>query len=341
MSEIFMKGSTILLSVIIPVYNVEKYLMEAVSSILNQSWKDLEIILVDDGSTDSSGEICDEIKKIDSRVKVLHQKNGGLSVARNRGLEIATGEYVTFLDSDDWLDIDTYEKIMDFMLQEQADMAAFGYVKEYKGHSDYFLVPNCHFIMEHGEAFRYVAYNNYFGIIVCNKIIRRELFHSIRFPVGKTSEDYRVTFELLEKCSKVVYDSYPYYHYRMRKGSIGHSERISYEPRDATKDMMEVVRQKYPQYFSYAVFCHWRGLLSVNNMFLCHKILRNSQEHKKILLEINQLTKLYFTELKKVTNSKKMYINIYVMKYVYMFYPFFYTVYNYIKNDRVDNELFS
>lgn len=329
-----------LISVIIPVYNVEKYLQEAVYSVLNQTLKDIEIILINDGSTDSSGKICDEFRNKDSRIKVINQKNGGLSAARNAGLEIATGKYVTFLDSDDWLDKETYEKMMDLIVQENADMATFGFIREYKNHSEYTLVPKCRLVMKDGEAFRYVAYNDYFCIIVCNKIIRRELFRSIRFPIGKTSEDYRVTFELLDKCSKVVYDSYPYYHYRMRKGSIGHSERISYEPRDATKNMMNIVKNKYPQYFPYAVLCHWYGLIAVNQMFQYHSKLRNSTEHKLLLKEMNYLTKKYFKMLKDVNTSRKDYIKMYVLRYAHYAFPYILTLYSWTKSDKTTDGLF-
>ena len=99
-----------MISVIIPIYNVEKYLEKCIQSIINQTYRNLEIILVDDGSTDSSGEIADKYKKLDNRVKVIHKINGGLSDARNKGCEIATGEYISFIDSDDYIDLNMYEK---------------------------------------------------------------------------------------------------------------------------------------------------------------------------------------------------------------------------------------
>ena len=112
-----------LISVIVPVYNVEQYLKKCVDSIVNQTYKNLEIILVDDGATDSSGEICDELEKLDNRIKVYHKENGGLSDARNYGVERATGSYVGFVDSDDYIDAEMYEKLYDAITKEAADVA--------------------------------------------------------------------------------------------------------------------------------------------------------------------------------------------------------------------------
>ena len=118
-----------LVSIVIPIYNVEKYLNECVDSVIVQTYHDLEIILVDDGSTDNSGKLCDEYKKIDDRIKVIHQKNGGLSAARNTGMDSAIGEYLYFLDSDDYIEPQTVERLVDTIEQEKADIVLFdGYV---------------------------------------------------------------------------------------------------------------------------------------------------------------------------------------------------------------------
>ena len=114
------------ISVIVPVYNVERYLKRCIESIINQTYKDLEIILVDDGSTDSSGNICDEYKKIDKRISVIHKKNGGLSDARNEGLKVVTGTYIAFVDSDDFLDLDMYEYMQKNIEKENADIVICG-----------------------------------------------------------------------------------------------------------------------------------------------------------------------------------------------------------------------
>ena len=112
-----------LISIIVPVYNVEKYLKKCVDSIVNQTYKNLEIILVDDGATDNSGKICDELVELDNRIKVYHKKNGGLSDARNYGVERATGDYIGFVDSDDYIDAEMYEKLYEAIKKENVDVA--------------------------------------------------------------------------------------------------------------------------------------------------------------------------------------------------------------------------
>ena len=124
------KTGTPLISVIVPVYNLEKYLVRCIESIIGQTYKNLEIILIDDGSTDTSGQIIDEFKKKDNRIKVIHKENGGESSARNTGLRMATGEYIAFCDCDDWMDLDMYETLAWELNQENIDMVASGWYKE-------------------------------------------------------------------------------------------------------------------------------------------------------------------------------------------------------------------
>lgn len=132
-----------LVSVIVPVYNVEKYLNQCLDSIINQSYKYLEIILVDDGSTDRCGSICDEYAKKDYRVHVIHKKNAGLGMARNSGLEIATGDFVVYVDSDDWLEIDMIEKLLTAIIQENADFSVCGYQKQTNNNNVVSINPCC------------------------------------------------------------------------------------------------------------------------------------------------------------------------------------------------------
>ena len=120
------------LSVIVPVFNTEKYLRECIESILNQTFTDFELILVDDGSTDKSGVICDEYAQLDDRIRIIHQENAGVTRARKRGVEIALGEYITFVDSDDWIDVDTYNNILSDMWKHKADIGIFAMMIEKK-----------------------------------------------------------------------------------------------------------------------------------------------------------------------------------------------------------------
>ena len=120
-------------SIIVPVYNVEKYLHKCINSLITQTYRNLEIILIDDGSTDASGQICDEYALIDDRIIVLHQKNAGAAAARNAGIMRATAEYVHFMDADDWLDVNTFEIVAEKILQSKVDIVKFNYIREYEG----------------------------------------------------------------------------------------------------------------------------------------------------------------------------------------------------------------
>lgn len=131
-----------LISIIVPVYNVEKYLNKCIDSIINQTYKNIEIILVDDGSTDNSGKICDEYLLRDSRIKVIHKNNGGLSSARNEGINISSGEYIGFVDSDDWVEPNMYEEMYKKILYSNADIVDCGYWKEYENKSIKYISAN-------------------------------------------------------------------------------------------------------------------------------------------------------------------------------------------------------
>ena len=182
-----------LISVIVPVYNVERYLEKCVASICAQTYKKLEIILVDDGSTDSSGTICDKLAKEDSRIVVIYQKNAGLSEARNAGLEIAKGEYLGFIDSDDYIVPQMYEKMLGRIYTDGSDMALCSFVKvdEY-GNQLGSVMHLSDSVISGKDAFLRISENakfNYGYILAWNKLYKKELFNAVRFPVGKVNED--------------------------------------------------------------------------------------------------------------------------------------------------------
>ena len=215
-----MKQSEDLVSVIVPIYNVEKYLNKCVDSIVNQTYKNLEIVLVDDGSTDDSGKICDEYAGKDSRIKVVHKENGGLSDARNNGIDISNGRYLAFIDSDDWIEPNMIEKMYSNAIENNADISVCQYEIV---HSREAVINN-----NHGRIFVYegtdivLAMYKYamFASHACNKIYGKELFNGIRYPVGKLYEDQYTTYKLLWKAKRLVCTEEKYYYYYMRNGSI-------------------------------------------------------------------------------------------------------------------------
>ena len=211
-----------LVSVIIPIHNVEKYLGKCIESVTKQTYSNLEIILVDDESPDSCGKICDEWAKKDDRIIVIHKKNGGLSSARNAGIDICKGDYILFIDSDDYIELDMIEKMYKKIIDTSSDICICNYLWEYpnkikkKTFSDKTIVVNNDNIYD-------FLYNEYalLTIVSWNKLYKKQLFENIRFPEGRIHEDQYVICDILEHTEKMVYilDEY-FYHYVQRDGSI-------------------------------------------------------------------------------------------------------------------------
>lgn len=213
------------ISVIIPVYNVEEYLCRCVDSVLAQTFNDIEVILVDDGSTDNCPQICDNYQKIDSRVKVLHKKNGGVSDARNAGLDIASGNFIGFVDSDDCISPMMYETLFSLIISNNADIAACAVFDVYENIPKIRMTKskisgNIYF--NRGEFFdNFYPENIYIlGIEIWNKLYRSSIFHDVRFPVGRIYEDAFIILDVLDKCSYIVQTSTPLYYYYHRNNSI-------------------------------------------------------------------------------------------------------------------------
>ena len=214
-----------LISVVVPIYNVEKYLTKCIDSIINQTYKNLEIILVDDGSPDNCGKICDEYKKKDNRIKVIHKKNGGLSDARNEGIKIATGKYIGFIDSDDFVNLKMIEILYDLLKNNNADISVVSYKyyfgeEENNNESVEIKSPK---ILSNIDAITYLFDNNKLGNYAWNKLYKLSLFDDVKYPVGKKMEDLGTTYKLFSKSNKIVYSDTELYYYLQRGDSILHS----------------------------------------------------------------------------------------------------------------------
>lgn len=213
-----------LISVIVPIYNVEKYLKRCVDSILNQTYKNVEIILIDDGSTDNSGKICDEYALKDTRIKVIHKENGGLSDARNAGLNIMTGKYVTFVDSDDYIDFKFIQTLFTNLKKCNADISCCN-MQRFKTNKElrkYKKTRNGIEIFDSIEALNYIFYQKKIDSSVCNKLFKENLFRKIFFPNNRYFEDLAIIYKVILKAKKIVYDNSNLYYYYQRKNSILH-----------------------------------------------------------------------------------------------------------------------
>lgn len=243
-----------LVSIIVPVYNVAQYLERCLTSLVGQTYQNIEIILVDDGSTDASGEICDAWQKKDDRIKVFHKTNGGLSDARNCGMQGVSGEYICFIDSDDWLDLQFVEVLLGALMDTEADIAECRYLCTDK--SD--IIPGAQYfqydpaVFAGKECFLHFL-TNHFQVSVCNKIYRKEILENQPFQDGVYHEDEFWTYKIFSKARKVCLLNYTGYYYFQRNGSIIHSKlspkRVS-DAFDAGKERIDFIEQHYPEYAS-------------------------------------------------------------------------------------------
>lgn len=225
-----------IISIIIPVYNVERYLKRCLDSVLMQTYSKLEIILVDDGSTDNSGVICDEYSCLDTRIKVIHKKNGGLSSARNEGMRHATGRFVAFLDSDDYIDPFMYETMLDVLMKTKSDMAICGinFVDEngeeekrfqhVSGENRSTGNERNYICIEKEDIMKQLEERDLITVVQWNKLFYRNKLENCEYPEGRYHEDVYVIHKELYECKRIVYLNNKFYYYVQRKNSIMHTE---------------------------------------------------------------------------------------------------------------------
>lgn len=209
--------NTPLISIIIPVYNVEKYLNRCLNSVINQTYNKLEIILVNDGSTDNSLRICQKYKQTDSRILILNQKNKGLSGARNSGLDIASGEYIGFVDSDDWIELNMFELMLQTMIQQEVGIVECSLLRTLE--VDNTIIRAGETIVEDREtSLNRIISNQHFS--VWRRLYKKELLNNIRFVEGKNSEDVYFTISVFQKVRKIAYMKIDLYNYFIGGQSI-------------------------------------------------------------------------------------------------------------------------
>ncbi|WOO38857.1 glycosyltransferase family 2 protein [Anaerocolumna sp. AGMB13020] len=209
-----------LISVIVPVYNVEKYLDACVSSICNQTYSNLEIILINDGSRDSSGLLCNEWTEKDERIIVIHKENGGLSDARNAGLKAAKGNYITFVDSDDVISESMLEQLYEKMTLNQADISICDPVHCYSGKPVIYRKETKVVVYTAEDAMAEMMYQTSFLFSAWGKLFKRELFAAIEFPIGLLFEDVAIMYQVFSKTKSIVYFNAKLYGYLHRENSI-------------------------------------------------------------------------------------------------------------------------
>lgn len=226
-----------LISIIVPVYKVEKYIENCIKSLINQTYKNLEIILIDDGSPDRSGEICDKYASLDNRIKVFHFENGGVSAARNKGVEYAKGDYIGFVDSDDWVDHDMYETLFRLINEYTADIAICGYREIYPDKVEEMSNKDIK-VMNNLEALELNILND-IDYQICtapwNKLYKKEIVKNIKFPEGKVYEDIIFTTKALIESNKCVYQGISKYNYLAER--TGSTMNMGFNSRSITDEL--------------------------------------------------------------------------------------------------------
>lgn len=267
------------ISVIVPVYNVEGYLERCVNSILHQTFQDFEVVLVDDGSTDSSGEMCDEYAKKCNKIRVFHKENGGPSDARNRGLEEAVGEYFVFVDSDDYIDKRYLEVLYRIAKAHGADLVICDAVNVWKGKHSYTeqedwreaicsteAIPKV-------EAYRRVFLCEHMAVTVWAKLYHKNLFREIRYPKGEIHEDVGIIEQIIESSDKIMCTRYQGYFYVRRRGSIVHGKMgpqhmIKIEN---AKHLWEFTKERYPQIEDTARIFYLNSMIQLINLMVMER----------------------------------------------------------------------
>lgn len=266
-----------LISIIVPIYKVENYLRKCIESIINQTYKNLEIILVDDGSPDNCPKICDEYAKKDSRIVVIHQKNGGLSNARNSGLHVAKGEFIGFVDGDDYIEADMYETLYNAIIQNNAQMSIcdFYVVNQKQEKMQKEIQTNIKEdkkIFNKQEAMKEMLLDINIRGYVWTKLFKKDCFESLRFPEGKNYEDIAISIKCFEKTDKIVYINKQKYNYVQRENSIDHvkSERnlrdaieVSYERYKYVKKNYAEIKEHNVYSFIHRILCVYKDLKNI------------------------------------------------------------------------------
>lgn len=254
-----------LLSVIVPIFKVEEYLDRCVESIVNQTYKNLEIILVDDGSPDNCPQMCDEWAEKDNRIKVVHKENGGLSDARNAGLKITTGEIVSFIDSDDWIEFDMFERMLNRMIEDDSDIVSCGVKWVEEDGSVIRDVTSNDGVLDTQSAMKELLNDGKLKQHVWNKIYKYDLIKDIPFEKGKYHEDVFWSYQIVGRAGKVSVIKESFYNYVQRSNSImgeGFSAK-RLDALDANRQRCEYIKEYFPELYDNALYvyigsCHYQ-----------------------------------------------------------------------------------
>lgn len=313
-----------LISVIIPVYKVEKYINKCIDSIINQTYKNLEIILIDDGSPDNCAKICDEYAKLDERIKVIHKKNGGQSEARNIGLDIAQGKYIGFVDSDDYIKNDMFEVLYRNLIEFNADISITNII-EIKKRQEVIEKYNDIEIYDKTNIIPMLL-NNHITNYLYNKLYKKELWKDIRLPVGRILEDMDVMYRILERADRVVCTNRSAYYYLIREdSSISKINiKLTNDLKEAVNKRYEYLKERRPELLDILIPLRLYNIMQYHdNLAICKEYnIYNNEEYDKEYFFYKEHFKKYKKELYREKNIRKkleMYL-LYRNKTIFYYY---------------------
>lgn len=310
------------ISIIVPVYNVEAYLERCVESILKQTYTNLEILLVNDGSTDKSGELCDKLALRDHRIRVIHKENGGLSDARNRGIDEASSNLIGFIDSDDYIDEDMYETLYRQMVASKADLSMCGHYDVYHQIPEKQVAEIKTWELMPEEAIKMVMEAKILSVTAVNKLYKKALFEQLRFRIGKIAEDAFIMVDLIHQCSKVVATNEKKYYYVHRENSIT-TQKFSLKflnVIEAYEQNAKIISENYPDLYDVAIMrLNWAYFyvldrLLVDNDFkdkvLEDRLISYLKKNKKSILMDSRFTRARKMSFLVLCLSRKLYLKI-------------------------------
>ncbi|SFD67020.1 Glycosyltransferase involved in cell wall bisynthesis [Lentibacillus persicus] len=277
------------ISIIVPVYNLERYIEKCLDSILAQTFADFEVIIVDDGSTDGSGAICEAYAKKDDRVIVLHNEYGGVSAARNAGIAAAAGKYIGFVDGDDYIDENMYDVLFQQCQQTRSDIAVCRLGREVDGQLLHHRAGTCRIIhLEHFEALRELFRGVLYRFSLCNKLFKQTCFKNVSFPEGRIHEDLSTVYKLFANANKAVYINYIGYIYVRQENSILTSQynKNRLDAFKAWNEILPYMNKYYSELMADVYACY--GFWCVDNAYYVLNQVSNKLERKEHLTTIQE-----------------------------------------------------
>jgi len=308
------------ISIIVPIYNVEKYLNQCIDSILMQTFRDFELILIDDGSPDNCGEICDDYQAKDDRIRVFHQENAGVSAARNLGLKVAQGEYIAFVDSDDWLEQEMYEILYNDMQKYQADITICNHTFDYEdGRSLARYKENGNFLFDREMALNKMLEGRLFAWTLWNMLYKKSLFEGLNFNNEiSIGEDILICFELFKRSNKISYNSNLKYHYRQRENSACSKSfsKKSFDEIVANKVVYEDVLCNFPELREIMFYRYHMAVINAGIKIIKTDERVNKRSFQEIQNKLNNNI-VMFCKNRFSTISQKLYALTFFMPYIF------------------------